>query len=461
MLKMRINSIFLVVSITVSCIFSACKKIDTRPVSVNISEVKIGVQKWYTDFSKTATTKEAKLADSIVKYLDYESSTKIVQKNGNGVLYMVGISDMKKHSKKFNALGITFKDNKFSLEGIFQITSLTLVSDFYLKGTISVNDSILVLSLKNYPLYGWTKRANGLVVKLTGISLPKGTKPTLNNLANSQVPKSLYMQQPVDEPCVDHFVIYSNTSTGQIIDIVQLPSTGNCAPNDGSQGSGGGPTPSDSCASTQAANATNFANNNSQFITSKDSIITAASDGKEHAIRFGKDANGNIVTSTMSSGTNTSGTISSVTNSFGDIHNHINNLPPSAGDLYGLMKLYQGNSKYLTRYIVTGNGTVYALVVTDATSLGNFLNQYPSIHISGYSPEFPDALLDNYNNIYQEQKFSVGDQVANEMALAYVLDTYNVGVALLKQDTSGTFRKLNTTTTIIGGNTTYTQKACN
>lgn len=459
---MRINRIFLVVTIIVSIIFFACKKIDTRLTSSNISEVKIGVQKWYTDFSKTASTKEVKLADSIVKYLDYETSTKIVQKNGDGVLYIVGISVMEKHSKKFNALGITLKDNKFSLEGIFQITSLSLVSDFYQKGTMSVNDTILVLSLKNYPLFGYTKRANGLVVKLTGISLPKGNKPTLNNLANSQEPKNNYVQQPVDEePCVDHFLIYSNTSTGEIIDIVQLPSTGNCAPNDGSQGSGGSPAPSDSCASSIAANATNFAKNNLEFVASKNSIITAASDGKEHGIGFGKDANGNIVTSSMSTGTNTYSAISSVTNSFGDIHNHINNIPPSSGDLYGLMKLHQGNSKYMTRYIVTGNGTVYALVVTDATSLGNFLNQYPSLHIAGYSPDFPDALLDNYNNIYQEQKFSVGDQVANEMALAYVLDTYNAGVALLKQDESGIFKKLNTTVTINAGNTTYTQKICN
>jgi hypothetical protein len=47
------------------------------------------------------------------------------------------------------------------------------------------------------------------------------------------------------------------------------------------------------------------------------------------------------------------------------------------------------------------------------------------------------------------------------MAMAFILDKYNTGVALLKQDSNGNFKKLGTTeTTQPDGSKSYTTNNC-
>ena len=50
--------------------------------------------------------------------------------------------------------------------------------------------------------------------------------------------------------------------------------------------------------------------------------------------------------------------------------------------------------------------------------------------------------------------------IAEEMVVAFVLDKYSSGMALLKQDTNGNFIRLRTESNTINGNTTYTQNNC-
>ncbi len=82
-------------------------------------------------------------------------------------------------------------------------------------------------------------------------------------------------------------------------------------------------------------------------------------------------------------------------------------------------------------------------------------------HITRYPPDFLDALIDIFANIRENNKFDVGVQVAQEMALAYIFDIFNSRVALLKRDENGNFLKLSTMASTVFGNTTYAQKKCN
>ena len=76
--------------------------------------------------------------------------------------------------------------------------------------------------------------ANNQNVKLIGKSLEKGTVPSANNLANSKLLKSMNIQDPGTEPCIDHYWISYWTATGEIIDVVYTGSNGSFTAIDGS-----------------------------------------------------------------------------------------------------------------------------------------------------------------------------------------------------------------------------------
>ena len=123
-------------------------------------------------------------------------------------------------------------------------------------------------------------------------------------------------------------------------------------------------------------------------------------DLKEHAVAFGKDSNKNIISSCISNGTTISGSIPKIANAFADIHNHPNNTPPDAGDLYGLITINKNNTAYDTRFIITSTGTVYALLITDHLAATSFEIAYPQQPpaFKGGPPGFPIKLVDEFNN---------------------------------------------------------------
>jgi len=166
-----------------------------------------------------------------------------------------------------------------------------------------------------------------------------------------------------------------------------------------------------------------------------------ALDMNEHCISFGKDAANNIIASLTSTGGATSGKVPAITNAFADLHNHPNNLPPDAGDFYGLINIHKNNPAYKTRFVVTLNGTVYALLVTDILTALAFIEKNPPQPpaFAGGPPGFPVAITDEM----REMKYQY--HCTDEMVLAFILEKYHTGVSLLKQDSNGTFNKLITT----------------
>lgn len=200
-------------------------------------------------------------------------------------------------------------------------------------------------------------------------------------------------------------------------------------------------------------NATTFSKSNS-FTDVKQAISNAATDGNEHSITFGKDAIGNITISSMNNGTplGVKGN-SSFPGAFADMHNHPDDTPQSPGDLYGLLGINSLHSQYLTKYVLTQNGIVYALAITNSSLASTFFSTY---HFpTGNQNAFPDPLFDEWSDI-----FNVWGST-QEIAMAFILDKYNSGVALLKQDSAGNFHKLGATvSTDSKGNKTYTSHNC-
>lgn len=209
----------------------------------------------------------------------------------------------------------------------------------------------------------------------------------------------------------------------------------------------------DPCATTQASTATDFSKNNN-YLSAKTAIQNAANDGKEHVISFGKTTAGTIITSELSNGDDHSGEVLPVANQFADLHNHPNNKPFDSGDLYGFIDHAVKNSSYI-RYVVTINGTVYALVITDLQAAENFNVRYPRVSNGNFEPDFPEFIENEINKMTQIER------ATDEMALAFILSKYNAGIALLRQDTFGDFKRLNTKENIDqNGNQTYQSNNC-
>jgi hypothetical protein len=156
----------------------------------------------------------------------------------------------------------------------------------------------------------------------------------------------------------------------------------------------------------------------------------------------------------MGSGGQSNGIVPEVANAFADLHNHPKNTPPSSGDLYGLIRKNRNNALYDTRFVLTPGGTLYALVITDTAAAQAFLHQFPPQQYPGYSPLFPDALLNEYRDVIHLYG------AKEELAMAHVLVKYSTGVILLKQSTDGMFRMLRTRVLSIEGQLQFSENQC-
>jgi hypothetical protein len=148
--------------------------------------------------------------------------------------------------------------------------------------------------------------------------------------------------------------------------------------------------------------------------------------------------------------------VPTIANAFADLHNHPNNLPPDAGDFYGLVDINKNNTDYKTRFVLTSNGTLYALLVTDSASAFTFnakhLRQPPAF--AGGPPGFTVAITDEA----REMKYKY--HCTDEMVLAFILEKYNTGVSLLKQNPNGSFNKIITTVFKNGSKLIYSVGSC-
>jgi hypothetical protein len=232
-------------------------------------------------------------------------------------------------------------------------------------------------------------------------------------------------------------------------------------------GGGGGPDPwnpdpdpipdPEPCAKAQTI--TNGILDN-EYRSALNSIRTASADGLEHSITLGKKG----IMQTIQSPMNTGGTHdvavnTSLQGAFASIHNHPTaSLPISGGDIYTSVKLNTLCGDLVTSFIALPDGSTYAIVVTDIVVAQAFVAAYPADVKPGYSPEFPDFIFDQMQDLVDEMGSSVEGRTT---AMAFVLDKYNAGITLLKQDSAGNFNSIKTEETIQNGTKTYTPKPCN
>lgn len=177
--------------------------------------------------------------------------------------------------------------------------------------------------------------------------------------------------------------------------------------------------------------------------------------GNENGISFGSHTqNGNIEASSLQNFGYTSG---SMQNPFAypvaDIHNHPDEMPPSPGDIYSMIRYHGQYNSFRTRYVVTPSGTVYALVVTSPSDMAEFLLNYPPQQHAGHSPRFPGQMFIEWNDM----RYTLSEAGAT----SYILRKYNVGISLTKMDGAGRFRNINITENNTSGNSpTYNYNLC-
>jgi hypothetical protein len=201
----------------------------------------------------------------------------------------------------------------------------------------------------------------------------------------------------------------------------------------------------------------------SSFSIAKTSIRKAGIDKHEHSITFGRDTNGKVSLSTIVNGDSSNGIVRpDWPCAFADIHNHTNDQPPSAGDLYYLVKLNNKNQLYNTRFVETLNGTIYALYVYDLKLANDFVSKYPLEQTPGFSPRFSEPIFDDVDKVstYFEGK-GIDRLTARERALAFVLAQYKSGVVLLKQSGTGNFVSMQIQERTKGGMILYVARNCN
>lgn len=235
---------------------------------------------------------------------------------------------------------------------------------------------------------------------------------------------------------------------------------------DGGGGGGGNGDPlndGDPCAEAQlASNATTTLSQVPVYINAQNNI-EQANQNVENSITFGKNSNGEITASPMISCTDPSTCTvnSNWPGAFADLHNHTNNLPPSPGDMYNLIGINNNHSAYNTRLVLTPNGSLYALVIIDLNKANSFISANPPVN-NGFGPDFSLTIYLSFDQVVDQfRQQGLSPLISEERAMAYILDKYNTGIVLLKQDSNGNFKRLKTDEATVNGNTIYTAQNCN
>ncbi|WP_300598822.1 hypothetical protein [Niabella sp.] len=218
----------------------------------------------------------------------------------------------------------------------------------------------------------------------------------------------------------------------------------------------------DPCAETKAiAEKATLFSKHMMYRAALAAITRAAIDQKEHAISFGLASNDSIIHSAISNGTVNTALVPSITHRFADLHNHPENRPPSSGDLYHFIDQAMANNETYQKFIVLPNGTQYALVLVSAQAARVFNTRFPrtrgirdTIAQIQYQPTFPKLLIDEINQL------KGWGGATEEAAMAYILQKYHTGVALLKRDSDGSFKKVYTVEQQKDGTRAYTACTC-
>lgn len=196
---------------------------------------------------------------------------------------------------------------------------------------------------------------------------------------------------------------------------------------------------------------------NPVFLSAKNNILSA-DPSIEHSITLTKSNDKMGQTAMTNGGASDVKVDTNWHGSYAAMHNHPNNTQLSAGDIYAAITLNKNNVAFTTSYILTG-GEVYAIVVTDLQKAKDFATAFPADQIAGYNPEFPDILFDQL----QELVTTFGSTIDGKTeAMSVILNKYDAGVSLMKQDSSGQFKPINVKESVLpNGSKTYISIPCN
>lgn len=185
--------------------------------------------------------------------------------------------------------------------------------------------------------------------------------------------------------------------------------------------------------------------NISQQISNISSL--AASQSLENAMSIGIGPNGQYVASNIVTGTTTNsfppGFASADTINIASVHTHPSGGfdAPSPADLFYTINSFLTNPSYNITYAVAADGTVYALYVNNSSALSTFSSLYHSYdNLTGNSFSAGSILGSIFDRAYtasRGQGMNYNDAFA--AALSVVLNQFDVGITLLKADSSGNF----------------------
>ncbi|MDB5209182.1 MAG: hypothetical protein JWQ30_9, partial [Sediminibacterium sp.] len=207
-------------------IFYSCKKQDNQTED-DVSVFRTAVEVWQKQESITANPAQKAKITAVVEKLNYSSAARLTNLDG-GIEFIIEVSDLLNRKSQF--LSLLKNNDQYSLKGIYQSTSLSLIKNFFVNRTIQKNDTIMLRTLDRYPIAAWTTNYKGLV-EFQGKSVRKGETPDFTHEAPSRMPRLNYIQDP--DQCIDWYWVYYNEATGQIVAIFYDGSTGKC-------GDGGG-----------------------------------------------------------------------------------------------------------------------------------------------------------------------------------------------------------------------------
>jgi len=192
-------------------------------------------------------------------------------------------------------------------------------------------------------------------------------------------------------------------------------------------------------------------------VSSKNTTMTAtiSTDTNEKAFVFGKNSRGNYQASDIFVGANGYNVQMPATHDDffveGGAHNHPNSVyeVPSPGDIYWFMHNNSENPGFKYYYTNGASGSTYVFVITNQTAFNSFATNYPQNEYFDFNPEVlnwktTESIGQDENNVYKYFRHTLGksQEESMELATAFVIGKYGMGIGISKKDASGNFQPI-------------------
>lgn len=225
----------------------------------------------------------------------------------------------------------------------------------------------------------------------------------------------------------------------------------------GGYGDGSSPMWDDPCEKIKTENikAKNLLNN--AVVSAQNTVMTngISTSTIEKAFTFGKDANSNYQVSNIILGPTSGASVNMpATNpnftTEGGVHDHSTQTydVPSPGDIYWFHSVHTTNSNFNYYYTNGANtGATYVYTITNPTDFDDFPTNYPvNTHFDAITQNWNtnESIGLDFNSCYNYFFDILGkpDEEAMELAMAYVIGKYGMGIGISKKDTNGDFKPL-------------------